>query len=80
MRITATAAVDIATSNAVGVSRNISAIGVTRNTNGEANTPNKQTDIQPTVYLKLNIRFLDSLPTWIANATETIAISIAKTV
>jgi len=79
IKITATAIVDIATKRAVGVSRKVFANGVTRKTNGEAKIPNRQTDIQPTVYLKLKSRFLESRTTWIAKANATSATSIANT-
>ena len=79
IKITATAIVDIATKRAVGVSRNVFANGVTKKTSGDAKIPNRQTDIQPIVYLKLKSRFFESRTTCIAKANATSATSIANT-
>ena len=79
IKITATAIVDIATKRAVGVSRKVFANGVTRKTNGEAKIPNRQTDIQPTVYLKLKALLRESLQIYAAKQKATIATSNVNT-
>ena len=62
MRITATATVDKAIKSAVGVRRKVFASGEIKKTSGEAKIPNRHTDIQPIVYLKLKALLLESLP------------------